>query len=679
MSKHDLSQWVLDWLWTHPRGNGEFCFLVGEWSVCVIAFLTVIGMPLSTYYTLRKRYKLGEKVIGRQGKRKDQQMSATQTATIWLHDYANKFAEKQPDKTRLHLPPCLTKASLYEMYKDDMEEHAEQTISLSHFYWMWRNCVSYVSIPANSRLSKCNICTQIKTKMVETKDQNARMELKRTREQHLLKQSLERRKYYKHAHKARQHPDKYMSIIIDGMDQSKTEIPNFLYLSSLTAGMWKLTTHLVGALVHGDFINPISGHSQPHTFKFVLGDDGKSNFLYKKWANDKVWLECNGSEKNILKAIPNTCLSFMPMNDDQIDVDRLKADINKVNKQYGCDKDGWWTSFFTDIVTAIPNQEIHPQSTWPLEEIVMAKENQRNEENMIVEPPSNQCTVHIDGFSDEDSVPLIILGKKERERKQKEKEVEDVDEVPAKGNFVLTNIAKYAREWPQLGKVSKLEDGLVHIHWYKGSKTGPWAPCTKPVSGSRRKREAWCEAVDMKDIWCHVTGYTDCSDVQHKFSGMYRIFPVGIPEGLLVYCDMETDGGHWTVIQRRIDESVDFYRTWLDYSKGFGSLIAEFYLGNRYIHALTHQAECELRVDLRNSLNYSSSASYSSFAISYNATRYSLNVNGFNTNSNAGDSLTDVNLNKFRTFDVSDDSICPSAQRGAWWYGYCSLGNLNIK
>ncbi|CAG2204723.1 unnamed protein product [Mytilus edulis] len=570
MSKHDLSQWVLDWLWTHPRGNGEFCFWLGN---------------------------VGEKVIGRQGKRKDQQMPATQAATIWLHDYACKFAEKQPDKARLHLPPCLTKASLYEMYKDDMEEHGEQIISLSHFYWMWRHCVSYVSIPANSRLSKCNICTQIKTKMVETKDQNARMELRRTREQHLLKQSLERRKYYKHAHKARQHPDKYMSMIIDGMDQSKTEIPHFLYLSSLTSGIWKLRTHLVGALVHGvglygffdwyqyahssnltihvilsillmtkdslpdvlylqmdncarenknrfsvwlnkhaaftlprlmhafencfqpkphaietndvydvtnwikDFINPICGHSQPHTFKFVLGDNGKSKFLYKKWANDKVWLECNGSEKNILKAVPNTCPSFMPMNDDQIDVDRLRADINKVNKQY---------------VTAIPNQEIHPQSTWPLDEIVMAKENQRHEVNMIVEPPSNQCTVHIEGFSDEDSVPLIILGKKERERKQKEKEVEDVVELPAVGNFVLTNIAKYAGEWPQLGKVSKLEDGLVHIHWYKGSKTGPWAPCTKPVSGSRGKREAWCEAVDMKDIWCHGFSLTETKKLPLK-------------------------------------------------------------------------------------------------------------------------------------------------------------------
>jgi hypothetical protein len=37
------------------------------------------------------------------------------------------------------------------------------------------------------------------------------------------------------------------------------------------------------------------------------------------------------------------------------------------------------------------------------------------------------------------------------------------------------------------------------------------------------------------------------------------------------------------VIQRRVNGSVDFYRTWKDYKMGFGSPYGEYWLGNTVI------------------------------------------------------------------------------------------------
>lgn len=63
--------------------------------------------------------------------------------------------------------------------------------------------------------------------------------------------SQEQKKYYKHNEKARAYSDTYLSIIIDGMDQSKTAISHIVHASKFTSTMWKLRTHLVGVIVHG--------------------------------------------------------------------------------------------------------------------------------------------------------------------------------------------------------------------------------------------------------------------------------------------------------------------------------------------------------------------------------------------------------------------------------------------
>ena len=61
----------------------------------------------------------------------------------------------------------------------------------------------------------------------------------------------EREKYEKHRRKAQKHPETYFSLIIDGMDQSKTNLPHITTNPKILAGCQTLGTHVTGVKVHG--------------------------------------------------------------------------------------------------------------------------------------------------------------------------------------------------------------------------------------------------------------------------------------------------------------------------------------------------------------------------------------------------------------------------------------------
>ena len=58
--------------------------------------------------------------------------------------------------------------------------------------------------------------------------------------------------YYNHRHKARNNPNKYLTIIIDGMDQSKTNVPFVCQRTKSTQNLWRLQSHITGVLIHTD-------------------------------------------------------------------------------------------------------------------------------------------------------------------------------------------------------------------------------------------------------------------------------------------------------------------------------------------------------------------------------------------------------------------------------------------
>ena len=150
---------------------------------------------------------------------------------------------------------------------------------------------------------------------------------------------------------------------------------------------------------------------------------------------------------------------------------------------------------------------------------------------------------------------------------------------------------------------------------------------------------------------------------------------------------METAGGGWTVVQRRVDGSVQFNRTWKDYKDGFGTISerGEFWLGLEKIYRLTGSSQfTQLRIDLVNFDERTAFAHYRSFAVGTADTEYKLVLNGYNNKSTAGDALSQASLVSFSTSDNDNDISlvrvnCAQVNKAGWWFkdSMCGLSNLN--
>ncbi|TNN74855.1 Angiopoietin-related protein 7 [Liparis tanakae] len=130
----------------------------------------------------------------------------------------------------------------------------------------------------------------------------------------------------------------------------------------------------------------------------------------------------------------------------------------------------------------------------------------------------------------------------------------------------------------------------------------------------------------------------DCASIYYngaRRSGLYTVVPLTAGVPVEVYCDMDTEGGGWTVIQRRADGSLSFDRNWMDYGDGFGDLHSD-------VDDEEHQ--------------------------------YRLHVSGFS--GTVQDSFSWYHDKQgFSTPDSGN--ICAEISHGGWWYNQCFYTNLN--
>ena len=112
---------------------------------------------------------------------------------------------------------------------------------------------------------------------------------------------------------------------------------------------------------------------------------------------------------------------------------------------------------------------------------------------------------------------------------------------------------------------------------------------------------------------------------------MYTIKPDSLP-AFDVFCDQTTAGGGWTVFQKRLDGSVDFYLNWSDYKHGFGNLNGELWLGLDKIHRLTPDNNNMLHVDLEDFEGNTAYAEYNTFGVMSENDKYKLILGSYSGN-----------------------------------------------
>ncbi|XP_069487667.1 fibrinogen-like protein 1 isoform X2 [Ambystoma mexicanum] len=188
--------------------------------------------------------------------------------------------------------------------------------------------------------------------------------------------------------------------------------------------------------------------------------------------------------------------------------------------------------------------------------------------------------------------------------------------------------------------------------------------------------------------------YADCAEIYnngHRRSGFYKMKPLQSRSAFQAFCDM-SEGGGWTVFQRRSDGSQPFDRAWAEYKYGFGDFTSgngEFWLGNDNLHFLTSQGNYTLRIDLVDFEGNRRFAQYKRFRVGDEESSYLMSCGEYS--GTAGDSLSG-GFNpemqwwashkgmKFSTKDKDNDNYegsCAQEENSGWWFNRCHAANLN--
>ena len=125
-------------------------------------------------------------------------------------------------------------------------------------------------------------------------------------------------------------------------------------------------------------------------------------------------------------------------------------------------------------------------------------------------------------------------------------------------------------------------------------------------------------------------------------------------------------------------ESQFFYRTWNEYTQGFGTPDSLYWIGLDTLHDLS-QRGCAVRFYLQAVDGTWYYAQYSTFVVGGPADNYRLNIGGYSGNTGF-DAMIYHNNMEFSTYDYGpDQTTCARFFFGGWWFNiFCCTACLTV-
>ena len=168
---------------------------------------------------------------------------------------AETLGDDMPHRSFCNLP-MPNKSQVYQLYvqwfhKEDPLRFSKSPPVISTFYAVWNEFVPEVKLMRNIGFEKCAECVFYgEERAKHILNATKLSEIRAASKQHYNAVAADRRGYELRKMQARREPQHFISLVVDGADQSSYGLPHFIRKSKEDRGH-KIAVKLVGVLMHG--------------------------------------------------------------------------------------------------------------------------------------------------------------------------------------------------------------------------------------------------------------------------------------------------------------------------------------------------------------------------------------------------------------------------------------------